>query len=217
MKYFSKIIFLFLFSFIIHAQETKNVQPIKVACIGNSITYGSGIADREKNSYPAVLGRILGDGYDVKNFGVSGRTLLRKGDFPYWNEKTYQDALEFLPDIVVIKLGTNDSKPQNWKYKDEFEKDYVDLIDSFKKLKSNPKIFICKPVPAFHTAWGINDSVIVNEMIPMIENISREKNVEIIDLYAPFKDQGNLFSDGIHPNKDGAVMLAKEIYKAIIK
>jgi lysophospholipase L1-like esterase len=217
MKHFSKIIFLFLLSSIIYSQETKTVPPIKISCIGNSITYGDGIADREKNSYPVVLGRILGKGYEVKNFGVSGRTLLRKGDYPYWNEKTYQDALEFLPDIVIIKLGTNDSKPQNWKYKSEFEKDYGDLIDSFKKLSTNPKIFICKPVPAFKLIWGINDSVIVNEMTPIIENVSKEKKVEIINLYVPFKDQGRLFPDGIHPNEEGAAMMAKEIYKAIIK
>lgn len=216
-KRLSKIYILIFFSFtvIAFAQEEKNITAVKVACIGNSITYGSGIEDKAKDSYPAVLGRILGNGYDVKNFGVSGRTLLKNGDYPYWNEKTYKDALEFLPDIVIIKLGTNDSKPQNWKYKDQFEKDYGDLIDSFKKLVANPKIFICKPVPAFKIMWGINDSVIVNEMIPMIENISREKNVEIIDLYTPFRNEGRLFPDGIHPNAGGAKMMAKEVYRAI--
>ena len=89
---------------------------IRVACIGNSITDGFGIDMRAKYGYPAQLQGILGDGYWVKNFGVSARTMLNKGDFPYMNEMAWKDALAFKPDIVVIKLGTNDSKPQNWQY-----------------------------------------------------------------------------------------------------
>jgi lysophospholipase L1-like esterase len=217
-KIVSKIFILLYFSFTILslAQEDKSVKTVKVACIGNSITYGSTITNREKDSYPAVLGRLLGDGYEVKNFGVSGRTALRNGDYPYWKEKTYKDALEYKPDIVIIKLGTNDSKPQNWKHKNEFEKDYGNLIDTFKKLPYNPQIFVCKPVPAFKLNWGINDSVIVNEMIPMIENVCKEKKVEIIDLYTPFKSKGRVFPDGIHPNAEGAAMMAKEIYTIIM-
>jgi lysophospholipase L1-like esterase len=221
MKKLSRIILpllaFYLFLNTLYAQDTNGSAAIKVACIGNSITFGSGIEDRAKDSYPAVLGRILGSGYDVKNFGVSGRTLLKNGDYPYWKEAAFLSAIAFNPDIVIIKLGTNDSKPQNWKFKDEFEKDYGDLIETFKKLPANPKIYICRPVPAFQIKWGINDSVIVNGMIPMIENVSREKSVNIIDLYTPFKGEGRVFPDGIHPNAEGAAMMAKEIFKAIKK
>jgi lysophospholipase L1-like esterase len=219
MKKFPRIILsLFLFYFPsnpLSAQDANGSPVIKVACIGNSITFGSGIEDKAKDSYPAVLGRILGSGYDVKNFGVSGRTLLKNGDYPYWKEAAFLSAIAFNPDIVIIKLGTNDSKPQNWRYKNEFEKDYGDLIETFKKLPSNPKIYICRPVPAFQIKWGINDSVIVNEMVPMIENVSREKSVNVIDLYTPFVGEGRVFPDGIHPDAEGAAMMAKEISKAI--
>lgn len=217
LKKVPKIFILLFFSFTILslAQEDKSVKTLKVACIGNSITSGS--KNKENVAYPAFLGKLLGEAYHVKNFGVSGRTLLRNGDYPYWKEKTYQDALEFNPDIVIIKLGTNDSKPQNWKYKDEFEKDYNDLVESFLNLPSNPKIFICKPVPAFKVMWGIRDSIIVNDIIPMIEKIGKEKNLEVIDLYRAFTGKENLFPDAIHPNEEGAALMAKEIYKAITK
>src|SRR5690606_25963367 len=82
--------------------------PIKIACVGNSITYGSGIVDREHNAYPAQLRAMLGEGYEVRNFGVGGATLLNKGDKPYRKTEAYADALRFKPDIVFIKLGTND-------------------------------------------------------------------------------------------------------------
>ncbi|MBO5015861.1 MAG: alpha/beta hydrolase fold domain-containing protein, partial [Bacteroidaceae bacterium] len=87
---------------------------IRVACIGNSITDGSGIDMASQHGYPAILQQKLGKDYWVKNFGVSGRTMLNKGDRPYMNELAWRDALAFQPDIVIIKLGTNDSKPQNW-------------------------------------------------------------------------------------------------------
>ena len=221
MKSFSKqlltLLFLFTITFVFFAQEVKPTTPIKVACIGNSITFGAGIENREKDSYPSVLGRLLGEKYEVKNFGFSGRTMLRKGDNPYWNEQMFQDAIAYNPNIVIIKLGTNDSKPYNWKYKDEFEKDYRDFVDVFKNLTSKPKIFVCKPVPAFRINFDIRDSIIVNDIIPIIERISKNKNVEIIDLYKPFEGKEILLPDGIHPNEAGAALIAKVIYKAIIE
>ena len=111
------LLFLCLFSLWAVAQEKK---PVKIACVGNSITYGSGIKNQFQNSYPGLLSQLLGEGYDVRNFGISARVLLNKGDHPYMNEKAYQDALAFNPNIVVIKLGTNDSKSFNWKYKADF-------------------------------------------------------------------------------------------------
>ena len=212
-----KIVFflIFVFTFISFAQESKNVQPIKVACIGNSITFGAGLAARKKNSYPAVLGRVLGNGYEVKNFGVSGRTALKKGNRPYWKEKAFQKAIVYNPNIVIIKFGTNDSKPENWQYKDEFEKDYGDLVDAFLNLPSHPKVFVCQPVPAFNKKYTINDSVIRNEIIPIIEKVGKVKKVEVIELYKAFSGKEKLSLDGIHLNEEGCAFMAKEIYKAM--
>ena len=115
---------------------------VRVACIGNSITFGAGIRNRSRDSYPSVLARMLGDNYWVKNFGVSARTMLNKGDHPYMNEPAYKNALAFNPNIVVIKLGTNDSKSFNWKYKADFMKDAQNMITAFKGLPSQPKIYL---------------------------------------------------------------------------
>ena len=102
---------------------------VRVACVGDSITYGAGVADRGKNNYPKVLGRLLGPGYETRNFGVSGATLLKKGDRPYWKTSAFKAATEFKPDIVIIKLGTNDSKPQNWKHKAQYAADLAALAE----------------------------------------------------------------------------------------
>ena len=185
-----------------------------VACIGDSITYGSGISDRMKDGYPAQLQRLLRQydrNWQVGNFGVSGATLLHRGDKPYVRESAYNDARAYNPDIVIIKLGTNDSKPQNWQYKEDFVADYSAMIDVFRGLPSRPKVWICKPVPAFQITWGITPEIIRDEILPLVERISREKDVPVIDLYTALLGAGHLFPDNIHPNAEGAGVMAKTI------
>lgn len=189
-------------------------QAKHVACIGDSITYGSGIADRANDSYPAQLQRILRQydpAWQVSNFGVSGATLLRRGDKPYIRESAYTAALASKPDIVVIKLGTNDSKPQNWQYKEDFVADYGSLIDAFRALPSRPVVWICKPVPAFAVNFTIRPDVIRDEILPLVDQISREKDVPVIDLYTALLNSGSLFPDAIHPNAEGAGIMARTI------
>ena len=195
--------------------SSNNSTPIKVACIGNSITYGSGISDRPRDSYPSQLARMLGGKWEVRNFGVGGRTLLKKGDFPFWNEEAYAQAKAFLPDVVIIKLGTNDTKPQNWKYSGEFLSDYRSMVKELKALSSHPKIYLCKPVPAYGNRWGINDSIIVHGVIPVVEKLAKEENLPVIDLYAALSGKPSLFPDQIHPDGKGAGLMAKTISKAL--
>jgi lysophospholipase L1-like esterase/pimeloyl-ACP methyl ester carboxylesterase len=215
------ILFLLSFSFLISigfAQSidpSKYSSPIKVACIGNSITYGSGIADRPRDSYPSQLARMLGEKWEVRNFGVGGRTLLKKGDYPFWKEEAYAQAKAFLPDVVIIKLGTNDTKPQNWKYSEEFLSDYRAMVKELKALSSHPKIYLCKPVPVYASRWGINDSIVIHGVIPVVEKLAKEEDLPVIDLYTALSGKPSLFPDQIHPNAEGAGLMAKAISKTL--
>lgn len=188
---------------------------VRVACIGNSITFGAGIRNRSRDSYPSVLARMLGDSYWVKNFGVSARTMLNKGDHPYMNEPAYKNALAFNPNIVVIKLGTNDSKSFNWKYKADFMKDAQTMIDAFKGLPSQPKIYLCYPSKAYLTGDGINDDIISKEIIPMIKKLAKKNDLSVIDLHTAMDGMPELFPDRIHPNEKGAQVMAKAVYQSI--
>lgn len=187
---------------------------VKVACVGDSITAGAGIKD-PKQRYPNQLQDMLGPTYEVKNFGVSGRTLLKHGDFPYWKEKAFQAAKDFAPNIVIIKLGTNDTKPQNWKFKDEFAADAKALVQEFQNLPSKPKVYLCHPVPAFPGNFGIRDEVIKNEVNPAVDQVAKETGAEVIDLYTALADHKDLFPDKVHPNAEGAKLMARAIYKAL--
>ena len=216
------------------ARNTPKPDAIKVACVGNSITDGHGIEMAPQYGYPALLQKKLGDGYWVKNFGVSGRTLLNNGDFPYMNETAWKDAQAFKPDIVIIKLGTNDSKPQNWQHSAEFKRDLQQMITSLrpdlaqptkKKGKkkvavdtSTPKIFLCTPIPAFKSSWDINESIIKNEIIPIEQEVAREYGLQVIDLHTLFANGEEMVQpDGIHPNEKGVQRMADAIAEALGK
>ncbi len=187
-----------------------NQSPIRIACVGDSITEGAGIKFQNVNAYPAYLDSLLGDDYCVLNSGKGGTTLQSEGDFSYWNTKEFSNMFNFEPDIVILKLGTNDTKPQNWN-EERFSADYQLLIDTILTMKNRPEIIICKPVPVFATRWGINDSILVNGVIPTIEKIALKNNLKLIDLNTPFKNDNDLFPDDIHPNEHGTLKMAEII------
>lgn len=189
---------------------------IRVACIGNSITDGFGIDMAEQNGYPAQLQRLLGSDYYVRNFGVSGRTMLNKGDAPYQREPAWQHAQAFRPDIVVLKLGTNDSKPENWQHGKDFANDLQQMVDALRANGNNPRIVLCTPIPAFKPTWNINDSVIVNGIIPVLNKVAKKNKLQVIDLHSLYANDGDkMLSDGIHPDAKGARRMAELIAEAL--
>lgn len=190
-----------------------------VACVGDSITYGYGLPDRNYNSYPAQLARILqsfDNEWETQNFGANGATLLRKGDQPYVVKGVYNPALASEPEVVIILLGANDSWPPNWAHKDDFVSDYLALIDAFAEIPSRPKIFICYPTPIFGRPWNLDNIVIRDEIIPLIDQLQTYRAVEVIDLYTPMEESSHLFPDGGHPNTEGAKMIAEIVASVIL-
>jgi lysophospholipase L1-like esterase len=189
---------------------TAQTGTTHLTCVGNSITEGSGY-----DSYPFQLGNLLGKGWTVLNCGVSGRTMLRHGDAPYWTQQKFKDALASNPDIVTISLGTNDSKPYNWIYKDEFVADYSAMVDTFLALPSHPTVWLCLPPPAFRLNYDIVDSIISTDIIPMIRQVAEAKGCPIVDFNTFLKSHSNLFPDGIHPNNEGHSVMAEYLFETL--
>jgi lysophospholipase L1-like esterase len=189
----------------------------KVACVGNSITYGMGIPDQPRQSYPARLQDSLGSTYQTSNFGVSARTLLKNGDLPYWKEAAYTNSQTFAPNIVVVELGTNDSKlGLNWRpHGKEFVADYKAFVDSYAKLPSKPKIWLCLCPPANNPSWDMYDTTLVRQVNPKILEVALAKGVGVIDLHTGMSGGGLFQSDNVHPNAAGARKMAS-IVKSLI-
>lgn len=197
-----------------YAQQKK----IKVACVGNSITYGSGVANREVNAYPVKLQGMLGEEYEVGNFGKPGATLLNKGHRPYTQQQEYKDAIAFAGDIVVIHLGINDTDPRNWpNYQDEFIEDYRSLIQSFREANPKARFIIARMTPLSdrHYRYESGTRDWHEEIQQAIACVAKAEGIQMINFFEPLHPYPYILEDGIHPNAEGAEMLAKIVYSGI--
>ncbi|MGH8048018.1 MAG: GDSL-type esterase/lipase family protein, partial [Chthoniobacterales bacterium] len=180
---------------------------IRIACVGDSITFGAGCRDPLQDGYPSVLQRSLGDAYKVGNFGIAGANLIKTGDQPYWKEKAFEAAISFEPNAVIILLGTNDTKPQNLCFINRFEQDLGEMIDRFATLPSHPKIWVCLPAPVYYVAWDINQPGL-DQLLPIIKRVAAEKKVPVINLFRALSNKPMSFPDGVHPNESGSQTIA---------
>ena len=201
------------------ARRKPKVEPkIKVSCVGNSITYGMRIENREQDSYPAQLQRMLGDRYEVGNFGKSGATLLRHGHRPYFEQEEFRQAMDFAGDIVVIHLGINDTDPRNWPhFQDEFVGDYLALVDSLRSVNPKARFIIARmtPIGSTHSRFISGTKVWHGQIQEAIETVAHAAGAELIDFYEPLYRYPWMFPDAIHPNVEGAGILAKTVYSGI--
>ena len=193
-------------------------QAIKVACVGNSITYGHGIEGRDSLAYPPQLEKILGNEWEVKNFGNSGSTMLKTGNKPYWIQPEFQLAQKYQPDIVIIKLGTNDSKPRNWDgHSQEYIEDYREMIKIFQDLDSHPLVFLGIPIMVTKDTWDIKKKVVDEEIIPLIKQLANDQGLVLIDFYSSLKNHPEYIFDNVHPNAEGSALMAHEAAKVLLQ
>lgn len=197
---------------------SKKQKTVRVACIGNSITYGTGIADRTNDSYPSQLQRLLGSNYQVGNFGKPGATLLYHGHRPYVKQEEFKEAIAFKGDIAVMHLGINDTDPRNWpNYRDEFVKDYLSIMDSLRAANPKVRIILARmtPIADRHPRFVSGTKQWHGEIQTAIETVARVSRAELIDFYEPLYPYPYLLPDAIHPNPEGAGILAKTVYSGI--
>ena len=211
-----RLLLSFLLLFLLLPLSARRI--IKVACVGNSITYGTGVANREQKAYPVVLQRLLGKGYRVENFGKPGATLLRRGHRPYFDLPEFRAALQFRPDIAVIHLGINDTDPRNWpNYRDEFIPDYLALIDSLRAVNPHVRILVARltPIGVDHPRFDSGTCKWREEISQAVQQVAEIARVEWIDFYAPLVPHPDWLPDAVHPDARGAEVLAKVAYAGI--
>lgn len=191
---------------------------VKVACVGNSITFGYKLAHPETDAYPSQLQQMLGDAYEVGNFGKSGATLLNKGHRPYMKQPEFKKAMDFAGDIVVIHLGINDTDPRDWPgYRDFFMKDYLALIDSFRTVNSACRMLIARmtPIADRHPRFESGTRDWYGEIQTAIEKVASYAGVQLIGFHTPLYPYPSMLPDAVHPTKEGAAIMAKTVYSAI--
>ncbi|MCM1109219.1 MAG: GDSL-type esterase/lipase family protein [Clostridium sp.] len=193
-------------------------KPLRVACVGNSITYGYGLPDRDREAYPMRLQEMLGEGYEVGNFGKSGATLLYRGHRPYVKQEEFRRAMDFAADIVVIHLGINDTDPRDWPlYRDDFVPDYMALIDSFRAVRPDCRVLVARmtPIPNRHHRFETSTRDWHDDIQQAIVQVARNTGAQLIDFYKPLHAWPNLFPDALHPNAEGTERMARVVYQAL--
>ena len=187
---------------------------IKIAAIGDSLTYGYGLENRQQDAYPSILLELLGSHYQVANYGLSGRSLLSTSDYPYLKEKNAQQSLESDADIVIIMIGSNDSRAAYWN-KEQFIKEYRDFVKCYIKLPSQPDVFIVAPPHVPTSRFGLNNEVIRDEIQQIVEDVATELGVHFINLYPITEGHPEYYSDGLHLTPLGNRVIAKAIFSAL--
>jgi lysophospholipase L1-like esterase len=189
---------------------------LKIACIGDSITFGVG-ADAA-DSYPSQLGALLGAGYDVENFGVSATTMLKNGSYPYWYHGYLTEAEALLPDVVLIGLGTNDMGSGSAAHLDEFVGDYIEMVELFQNLESHPTVFALLPAWEEDDDIGIlyTDARLEEEIIPRILEAANATGACTIDLHTVTHDHPEYYADKLHPNAAGYAVIAETVCQALL-
>ncbi len=186
---------------------------VRVACVGDSITAGYGLREPQRDAYPAQLARLLGGGWEVRNFGVSGTTMMESGDMPYERQPACAAALGWKPDVVIIALGTNDTKASNIaRHPGDFVPSYEAAIARFRAENPRVRIFACLPPPAFPAAMGIREDVLSRRILPRIRRVAAEEKIPLVDLHRPLEADAARFPDRIHPDPEEAARIAEIVY-----
>jgi lysophospholipase L1-like esterase len=181
--------------------------PIRVACVGDSITANSG--------YPSDLQALLGANYTVGNFGSSGSTVSLNSWKPYMNQTEFQNAEDFQPDIVIIMLGTNDDLMGLHQYNESFEDDYSKLITSFQQTQDNPEVLIANSPPIFSNNSDLSPAYLTSTIVPKTQDLANRLDLPLIDVNSAFGNQSGCFVDGVHPDSQGASLIASEVYDSM--
>lgn len=200
----------------------RKERSLHIACVGDSITYGCTLPLFFRRRYPAVLQKLLGRDVQVAAFGVNDRTLQDTGNKPYRRERAFLQCKAYQPDVVIILLGTNDSKDCNWISAEAFRQQYAEFLSEYRALASKPRILVCTPPCAFQPInrlfYITNDAKLdrIPDIVQEVKTIADTEGVELVDLYALTVDQRKLFGpDGLHPSAAGASAIAEEIFRVL--
>ena len=208
---------------------------IRVACVGDSITYGTNSSDPSMQSYPVYLQRMLGYRYYVEKYGAPSHSLIETDTPSFLKHNYFKQSAAMKPDVVIVMLGTNDCRTQKWEdsayknwndpaRKEAFLASGQKLVDAYRNAKANVQIIFatCPTVPQdewLNTDWT---SRIRRYGNPAICTVAETNNCPVIDIYTYSTKHPEMFEggDGLHPQNEQYEILAKGVYelsKDIIK
>jgi len=191
----------------------------KVACVGDSITYGHGTTFWPDHTYPTQLQKLLGKGYHVSNFGFNGKTVTSNSADAYVATKLFTQSTQYNADILVFMMGTNDTKPRNWHSEEAFRTDFKKLLDCYPYAK----VVLCTPATAFYKEGVSGDLAeyeiqpkLVDRVADIVRQEAAQRGCALVDIHALMADKPHWYiPDRIHPNNSGALIIAQAVAEGI--
>ena len=197
--------------------RTDDWESVRIACVGDSITHGTGTRNPDSDSYPSQLSQMVGPLFDVRRFGVPGSSvvngLIQPGtgwDRGYILQRAFDRSMIFEPDIVIINLGINDVVNEQFNV-EAFVADYVALINAYRRLPSEPKVVIWGKLAPLFPGQAFYESPRLDLIQQALHKIVKQTGVESIDMYSPLVQAGDSFPDKLHPNASGAKLIAQQV------
>lgn len=179
----------------------------RVACMGDSIT--------QITDYPMDLQILLGSNSKIGDFGSTGSSVNFNTSNTYYFQEAFMEARNFDPTTVIIMLGTNDARSDNYPQIGRFVGDYEHMLTRIENFSSKPQIFIVLPPPIYSNHLNLSETNFEQGVLPKIQQVATAMNLTLIDCYTPLLNHPEYFSDGVHPDPQGSQIIANVIYKAI--
>ncbi|WP_372469001.1 GDSL-type esterase/lipase family protein [Microbacterium maritypicum] len=188
---------------------------IRLAAVGDSNTYGAGMLfrGRGRRSYPGRLEQLLGDGYQVLNYGVNRCTLQREGDWPYDATPQATASLHAGADIVLVMLGSNDARGDNWNA-ERYETQLAAFVERYRTRGAT--VFLLTPPVAFPNRRGVHKRIIADEVAPIVRAVASRLGVDLIDVFDVTRRSVTRHPDGIHLDARASAIVAEAVAEALV-
>lgn len=201
---------------------------IKIGCVGDSITYGTGSTDPSMDSYPVYLQRMLGYDYYLEKYGAPSNSLIETDDPTFLKHAYFQQSVSARLDVVIIMLGTNDCRSQKWA--DSAHKDWKDpnrkatflesgqkMIDTYRAKNKNIQIIwaTCPTVPQDQWLGSDWTARLKRYGNPAIQTLAKNNHCSVIDIFTYSEKHPEMFEggDGLHCKDEGYKVLAQGFYE----
>ncbi len=205
------------------SEQPDDDRIIRIACVGDSLTQGIGATGWQdgdfSGGYPNQLELILGEGYEVGNFGKGSSYVYyyegRTASLWYPNTAAYSLSNQFNADIVIILLGTNDARVmKNEADSNAWKAEFTKLVEHYLDLESKPEVYIMSSI-TLELYDKAKEKLLKDYILPMQREVANDLGCTFLDayhdLYDVFTNRENLASDDLHPNNAGFKKIAEYV------
>ncbi len=186
----------------------------KIACVGDSLTYGYGLFNRNRDSYPSQTDAFLPSHWEIRNYGING-ACATAGHPDFYLNNPVEELAAWDADIIILMLGSNDSKDSIWNSRDSYIKGMGRILNRIKGI--NTRVVLMTPPPCHLNLFGISNERIQNEVIPALRQFAGSEGYRLLETGELFRDEEGIYLDNIHMNSKGYGILSFLVAETLLE